>query len=167
MIEAFTMRIGRRPDDVFAFLIDQANWAAVDPALVDLTPRSRLTLGAAGTMTRRVSGMCVTTAWEVSELEPGSCLTVRISRRGYGLTEATSLVADGDGTRATVVDTLLPTSLGGRAYVAASGPFMRRDLRDRAARLATLLDAGAPPVTRGRSALSRRGGPPENPCEVE
>lgn len=72
MVETYTMRTARSPDDVFGFLIDRANWAVVDPALVELTPMGRLALGASGTMTRRVSGMRVTTAWEVSELEPGA-----------------------------------------------------------------------------------------------
>jgi hypothetical protein len=141
MIETFTMRIVRGPDDVFGFLVDQANWAAVDPALVDLAPQGALALGRSGTVTRRVAGMRVTTTWEVTEFEPGARLAIRIVGRGYQLVEATTLTAADGGTEATVVDTLSPTSLFGRAFVAMSGSFIRRDLRDRAARLKGLLEA--------------------------
>jgi hypothetical protein len=41
----------------------------------------------------------------------------------------------------TIVDVLEPTSLGGRLFVAVSGPFVRRDLKTRFERLRSLLEA--------------------------
>jgi hypothetical protein len=149
MAETHTTRIARSPDEVSDFLVDPANWARIDPALVDLQPRARLALGAMGTMTRRVGGMRVTTAWEVTGLDPGSRLAMCITGRGYRLTETITLAAEGAGTLVTVVDDLLPTSLAGRAFVAISGPFIRRDLRDRTARLTTLLGSSASSETAG------------------
>jgi carbon monoxide dehydrogenase subunit G len=139
MIETTRVHVEPPPDDVFAFLTDPANWAAMDPALIELTSNGALAVGQSGTMTRRLTGMRVTTAWEITELQAGSRLGMRITGKGYVLTETTSLAADGDGTDVTVEDLLLPTSFAGRGFVAMSGPFIRRDLRDRAARLATLV----------------------------
>jgi hypothetical protein len=68
---------------------------------------------------------------------------MRITGPGYELTETTTLEATTDGTRTTIVDVLQPTSLGGRLFVALSGPFIRRDLRARSERLRSLLEAGS------------------------
>jgi hypothetical protein len=143
VIETISVRTERPSNAVFEYLVDQANWPLMDPALVQLSPRGPLAVGQSGTMTRRVSRMRVTTSWEITELEPGSRLGMRITGKGYQLTETTAVVADGGGTTVTVVDMLVPTSLAGRAFVAMSGPFIRRDLRDRAARLASILDVPA------------------------
>ena len=48
--------------------------------------------------------------------------------------EIATLSADGSGTRASFVDMVRPTSIGGRVMVAFSSGIMRRDL-DRRARL--------------------------------
>jgi hypothetical protein len=132
--------IARSPGEVFAFMVDQANWAAMDPALVDLSPRGRAAKGQHGTITRRVMGMRVTTAWVITELEPGSRMTMLIAGREYELGETSTLTPEGSGTRVTVVDTLTPTSLLGRLMVPLSRGFIRRDLEARTGRLKSLLD---------------------------
>ena len=145
MIVETTFHIARPRSDVFAFLADQTNWARIDPALVDLSPTGTLAIGKAGTMTRRVSGLRVTTRWTVVEFQPDARLTIQDVGKGYALTEDMTLEDVSGGTRLHVVDTLLPTSLPGRLFVAMSGPFIRRDLRDRATRLTALLESGASP----------------------
>lgn len=135
-----TLDIARSPANVSAFLTDQHNWARLDPALIALTPRGTLAEGQAGTMTRRVSGIPVTTKWSVTELVPGSRLTMLIEGAGYQLRETTTLVSHDNGTHVTVLDELRATSVPGRLFVAISGPFIRRDLQARAKRLKELLE---------------------------
>lgn len=140
MIIGRTIEIARSPAEVYDFLVDQGSWAKLDPALTDVTPRGEVTIGMSGTMTRRVTGMKVTTYWTVTELAPGSRSTMVISGRGYELRETTSLAPAAAGTQVKIVDTLTPTSLGGRFFVAVSGRFIRRDLEARAGRLKALLE---------------------------
>lgn len=141
MIVEHRMHIPRPSAQVYAFLVDQDNWVALDPATLDITPRGSVTVGMAGTMTRRVNGLRVTNGWIVTDLEDSAKVGMRITGRGYALTETTTLEATPDGTRATIVDVLEPTSAAGRLFVALSAPFMRRDLQARAERLRSLLEA--------------------------
>jgi hypothetical protein len=62
MIVQTSLDVARQPDEVFDFLADQANWARLDPALVDVSPRSEIVRGLGGTMTRRVNGLGVTSS---------------------------------------------------------------------------------------------------------
>lgn len=139
MIVQTSLDIARQPQEVFDFLADQANWAALDAALVDVSPRGPIGPGLSGTMIRRVNRMHVTNSWLVTEFDPGTRLEMRIGGRGYELTETTTLHAAPGGTRATIVDELLPTSMFGRVFVALSGSFIRRDLKERSERLRSSL----------------------------
>ena len=65
---------------------------------------------------------------------------------GYELTESVQLTAVDGGTDMHVVITLLPTSLGGRAFVAMSRGIVERDLRARSQRLRALLEREGPAV---------------------
>ena len=141
MIATLSMDIARPPASVYATLVDQDTWAALDPALLEITPRGSVAVGMSGTMRRRVAGMRVTNGWTVTELEPGARVGMRLTGVGYELIETTTLEAITGGTRATIEDTLRPTSLGGRLFVAVSGPFIRRDLHARSDRLKALLEA--------------------------
>ena len=141
MIATLSMYIARPPASVYARLVDQDTWAALDPALLEITPRGSVAVGMSGTMRRRVAGMRVTNGWTVTELEPGARVGMRLTGAGYELIETTTLEATAGRTRATIVDTLRPTSLGGRLFVAVLGPFIRRDLRARSERLKVLLEA--------------------------
>lgn len=145
MIAEHSLEIARSPAAVYAFLVDQDNWAALDPATLDITPREEVHQGMTGTITRRVAGMRVRNGFLVTELEPEAKMSMRITGAGYALAETTTLVATPEGTQATIVDVLEPTSLGGRLFVAVSGPFIRRDLKTRSERLRSLL--GAAPAT--------------------
>lgn len=113
---------------VFDALADPATWFTIDPTLIDVTPRTPLTLGAIGTMrNRRGPGMVATASWRTTELEPGARLTQYLAGMGYELWETVELVSDGDGTHLTVIDTLVPTSILGRLMVAFSRGIMERD----------------------------------------
>ena len=140
MIATLSLDIARPPEHVYAVLLDQDTWAALDPATLDITPRGPLTAGMTGTMTRRVAGRRVTNGWTVLDLEPGTRVGMRLTGAGYELIETTTLEATSGGTRVTTVDSLRPTSVGGRLFVAVSGPFIRRDLRERYTRLAALVE---------------------------
>jgi len=141
VIAEHSLQIGRSSAQVYAFLVEQDSWAALDPATVDITPRGEVHTGMTGTITRRVIGLRVKNGWLVTELDPSARLGMRITGPGYALTETTTLESTPDGTRATVVDVLEPTSIGGRLLVAISGPFIRRDLRARTGRLKSPLEA--------------------------
>ena len=143
MIVEQSLDLARSPATVFAFLVDQDEWARLDPTLLEVTPRAPVTQGMSGTMLRRVSGLPVTNGWTVTHLEPATRLGMRVTGMGYALTETTSLEATNGGTRATIVDILEPTSLPGKLFVALSGGFVRRDLHARAARLQAAI-AGLP-----------------------
>jgi hypothetical protein len=145
VIAEHSLEVARPPAEVYAFLVDQDNWAALDPATLDITPRGEVHKGMTGTITRRVAGRRVKNDFVVTELEPDARLGMRLTGAGYALTETTSLEASPDGTRVTIVDVLEPTSLGGRLFVAVSGSFIRRDLKARSERLYSLL--GAAPAT--------------------
>jgi hypothetical protein len=136
-----TVAVARGPREVFDFLANQDNWARMDPALQDLEPRGGVILGRRGTMSRRVLPLVtVTTSWEVTAIEPGARLGMRITGNGYTLEESITTEAGATGTLATFTDTLTPTSGAGRLLVALSGPFIRRDLRARSRRLKALLE---------------------------
>jgi hypothetical protein len=141
MIIRRTLSIARPVEDVYRLLVDQERWAVLDPALVAIEPRGTIAEGTSGTVTRRVSGMKVTTAWTITELDEPTRLAMRIVGRGYVLTDTTTLEATAEGTRATIVDELEPTARAGRLFVALSGPFIRRDLDTRASRLTSLLES--------------------------
>ena len=141
MIAERSLEIARPPAEVYAFLLDQDNWAALDPSTMDITPRGAVHEGMTGTITRRVAGMRVRDGFLVTELEPETKMSMRLTGAGYALTETTTLEATPDGTRVTTVDVFEPTSLAGRLFVAVSGPFIRRDLKARSERLRSLLEA--------------------------
>lgn len=144
MIVESQVGIARTPREVFDVLADPATWFTVDAALVDVVPREPLVPGTTGTMRRRVGlGLTVTTAWENTEFVPGARLENLIKGFGYELRESVVLAADPNGTQVTVVDTLTPTSLVGRAMVAVSRGIIERDLHARYAKLKSLLEAGS------------------------
>lgn len=128
---------------VFDALADPATWFAIDPTLIDATPRTPLTLGATGTMrNRRGPGMTATVSWRTTELEPGARLTQYLVGMGDELGETVELASDGAGTHLTVVDTLVPTSIVGRLMVAFSRGIMERDAQARCTKFKALLEAG-------------------------
>jgi hypothetical protein len=135
--------VARHPEDVFAFLTDEAGIRAVDPALVDYGPPGPLRSGATGWFKHRRGGMTARTTFCVIEFEPPNRLEVAISGMGYAMTESAALEPTATGTRARFVDRVWPTSLPGRILVAFSGGIMRRDLRARAERLKAALE-GSP-----------------------
>ena len=147
MIAEHSLEIARSPAEVYAFLVDQDNWATLDPATLDITPGEEVHQGMTGTITRRVAGRRVRNDFLVTELEPEAKMAMRLTGAGYALTEITSLEAIPEGTRVTIVDVLEPTSFGGRLFVAVSGPFIRRDLKTRSERLRSLLET-APATSR-------------------
>jgi hypothetical protein len=144
MIVEGQVGIARTPQEVFDVLADPTTWFSVDPALVDVEPREPLVPGVSGTMRRRVGpGLIVKTTWENTELVPGARLENLDKGFGYELRETVVLAADANGTQVTVVDTLTPTSLIGRAMVAMSRGFIQRDLDARFAKLKSMLEAGS------------------------
>ncbi|MEO8230392.1 MAG: SRPBCC family protein [Chloroflexota bacterium] len=147
MIVEGQVGIARTPQEVFVVLADPATWSAVDAALLDVTPSEPLIPGASGTMRRRVAGLTVKTAWQNTAFVPGARLENLIRGFGYELRESVVLEAAPIGTRMTVVDTLTPTSLVGRAFVAISRGVIERDLHSRFAKLKALLEAD--PTTQG------------------
>ena len=140
MIATLSLDIAGPPERVYAVLTDQDAWAALDPPLVDFTPRGPLAVGMTGTLTRKVAGRRITDGWTILELEPGTRFAMRVTGAGYELIETITLEATAGGTRATTVDAYRHTSLGGRLLIAVSGPFIRRDLRERYKRLTALVE---------------------------
>lgn len=134
-----TFEIDRSPAEVFAFLSDTANASVVDPALVDFSPAGQLSAGLQGTLAHQRGWMVARTSWTVTEHDAPGSLVMEIQGAGYAMTEAATLEPLADGTRATFVDTVWPTSLAGRLLVTLSGGVMRRDLRARAERLKAVL----------------------------
>lgn len=144
MIIEGTARIAAPRDQVFDVLADPARWFDVDPSLVDVSPRARIALGSGGIVTnRRVLGMTATVTWTTTAFDPPARLTQLLRGMGYELTEAVDLRSMDGGTEMRVVDTLIPTSLGGRLMVALSRGIMQRDLERRFMRLKTLMEPGA------------------------
>jgi carbon monoxide dehydrogenase subunit G len=137
----YELDLARTPDAVFALLADPESFRAVDPALIDYGPREPLAAGAEGWFRHRRGGMTANTTWRVTVHDAPTRLEVAITGSGYQMTESAHLEATATGTRATFIDRVWPTSLPGRVLVALSGGIMRRDLRDRAARLQALLEA--------------------------
>jgi hypothetical protein len=122
-------------------MVDPARWFEYDPTLVDVTPRDRLQIGSSGMVrNRRALGMTAKATWKTTELEAPVRITQYLRGMGYELTEAVRLTAVDGGTDMHVVDTLLPTSLGGRVFVALSRGIMERDLRGRSERLRAMLE---------------------------
>ena len=107
---------------------------------MDFTPRGPLAVGMTGTLTRKVAGRRMTSGWTILELEPGTRFAMKVTGAGYELIETITLEATAGGTRATTVDDYRHTSLGGRLLIAVSGPFIRRDLRERYKRLTALVE---------------------------
>jgi hypothetical protein len=144
MIVEGQVGIARTPQEVFDVLADPTTWFTVDPALVEVEPREPLVAGVTGTMRRRSGlGLTVKTAWENTALVPGTRIENLIRGFGYELRETVVLAADSIGTQVSVVDTLIPTSLVGRAMVAVSRGFIQRDLDARFAKLKSMLEAGS------------------------
>jgi hypothetical protein len=140
-----TVQIAASPQRIFDVLVDPAAWFELDPTLVDVQPRDRLSIGATGTFrNRRGPGLVATAAWTTTELVPGQRVTQHLRGFGYELTEAVSLTANATGTEMSVVDTLWPTSLAGRLMVAFSRGIMERDLTTRFARLKALMQRPEP-----------------------
>ena len=144
MIIQADVSVARSPQDVFAALADPTTWFAIDPTLVEVTPRGPVALGAGGTMrNRRGPGMTATVTWRTTAFEPGVRLTQYLVGMGYELWETVELTPEADGTHLKVVDTLAPTSLAGRVMVALSRGIMERDATARCARLKALLEGDA------------------------
>ena len=144
MIIEGRVAIARTPQEIFDVLVDPAAWSTLDAALVDVVPRDLVVPGSTGTMRRRVGlGLTVTTAWENTEFVPGARLENLIKGFGYELRETIVLAADPIGTQVDVIDTLIPTSLVGRAMVAVSRGIIERDLHRRFAKLKVVLEVGS------------------------
>ena len=71
MIATLSLDIARPPERVYAVLTDQDAWAALDPPLVDFTPRGPLAVGMTGTLTRKVAGRRITDSWTILSWSPG------------------------------------------------------------------------------------------------
>jgi uncharacterized protein YndB with AHSA1/START domain len=141
MIIERTTRIAAQPKAVFEYLADPTRWSEYDPSLVEVTPTEPLHVGSAGIVrNRRGPGLTAKISWRTTELEPPVRIAQYMRGVGYELTEAVSLTAADGGTDMHVIDTLLPTSLGGRVFVAMSRGIMERDLRARSQRLKALLE---------------------------
>src|SRR5262245_31599032 len=123
------------PEAVFDFLADTDSFRILDRALISYTPEGVMRVGLNGTFVHRRGGMTARSTWVVEELERPVRLRVAIRGMGYAMEETATLVATDQGTRATFVDTVRPTSVAGRLLVAMSGGIMRRDLDNRAALL--------------------------------
>ena len=146
MIIEDSVEVAAAPGRVFDILVDPVTWFKLDPTLVDVTPRKTLALGSTGTMrNRRAPGLVAKASFTTVTFVPGVNVTQELRGWGYKLTEAVALSAHGTGTRMTVTDTLVPTSLGERLMVALSRGIMERDLRTRFAALKALLDAEPAP----------------------
>ena len=128
------IEVARPPEVVFDFLVDTSSFAIVDRALVSFEPSGLMRVGLRGTFDHRRGGMTAHSTWEVLELVRPSRIRVAVRGSGYEMDETATLSARGGRTLASFVDTVRPTSLGGRVMVALSGGIMRRDL-DRRARL--------------------------------
>jgi len=137
----FELDVARPPGDVFALLIDPDHFRLVDPALVDHGPPGSLTARSEGWFRHRRGGMTARTTYRVTAFESPGRLEVAIFGMGYAMTESAELEAIPTGTRARFIDRVWPTNLPGRLLVALSGGIMRRDLRDRAARLKAFLES--------------------------
>lgn len=138
---SFELDVARAPGDVFAMLVDPDHFRVLDPAMLDYGPKGPLGSGSEGWFKHRRGGMTARTTYRVSAFDDPSRLEVTISGMGYAMTESAELEAIPTGTRARFVDRVWPTTLPGRLLVALSGGIMRRDLRARAARLKSLLEA--------------------------
>ena len=137
------VEVSRPPTEVFGFLADTRGFKALDAALVEVEPQGPLAEGGTGRFLHRRGGFPARTTWRVLHLEPPRRLSVEIRGIGYAMTETIELEATTTGTRATLLERVWPTSLGGRILVALSGGVMRRDLRARAALVRTVLEAEA------------------------
>jgi hypothetical protein len=136
--------VTRTPDEVFEILADPSAWFGFDPALVEVEPRGPMVAGVTGTMRRRAGlGLTVKTRWANTVFVPGSRLENLITGFGYELRETIDIAAQSTGTSLTVVDTIVPTSLIGRAMVAASRGIIARDIDRRFGGLKSRLDAGS------------------------
>jgi hypothetical protein len=138
----YEIEIRSSPEAVFDFLADTDSFRILDRALVSYSPGGVMRVGLSGTFVHRRGGMTARSTWVVEELERPVRLRVAIRGMGYAMEETANLEATGAGTRATFVDTVRPTSIGGRLLVALSGGIMRRDLGDRAALLKSTLESG-------------------------
>ena len=94
VIATLSLDIARPPERVYAVLIDQDAWAALDPPLVDFTPRGPLAVGMTGTMTRKAAGRRITDGWTILELEPGTRFAMKVTGAGYELIETIDARSD-------------------------------------------------------------------------
>ena len=144
MIIERRIQIDATPQLVFGLLADPEAWFLVDPTLVDVNPRTPLSVGSTGTIrNRRGPGMVATASWTTTELVPGERITQHLKGSGYEMTESVTLEADGDGTSMVVVDEVWPTSLPGRLMVAMARGIMTRDMTSRCALLKSQAEAQA------------------------
>lgn len=141
------LAITARPSAVFAILANPATWSALDDALVDVEHREPLVAGSAGTMRRRAGlGLTVKTAWRNVEFLPGSRIANIVTGFGYELLETVDLAAnEGGGTEMVVVDTVTPTSILGRVFVAMSRRIIEGDLQARFGKLTKVFDEESAP----------------------
>jgi uncharacterized protein YndB with AHSA1/START domain len=146
MIIEGTTRIAASPEQVFEFLVDPTRWVQYDPTLAEVTPSDRLVVGATGIVRNRRLFMTAKATWRTTQLEAPMRVTQELRGIGYRLTEAVRLTPMDGGTDMHVIETLLPTSLGGRLFVALSRGIMERDLRARSGRLKALLEQRATPA---------------------
>jgi hypothetical protein len=130
------IRINAPARRVYDLLADPGAWFSIDPTLVDVSPRTPLSVGSTGTLrNRRGPGFVATASWTTTALVPGERITQHLVGSGYEMTESVTLEPDGEGTTMIVVDEVWPTSLAGRLLVATARGIMRRDMTSRCALL--------------------------------
>ena len=139
---SFDLEVAQPPEAVFGFIVDTGHLHELDDALVDFGPPGLLHDGSTGWFRHRRGGLTARTTFAVTAFEAPRRLEVAITGMGYAMTEAATLEATPNGTRARFVDRVWPTSIAGRLLVALSGGIMRRDLAKRAGRMRELLESG-------------------------
>ena len=144
MIIEGRIRIGAPPGRVYDLLADPEAWFRIDPTLVDVSPRTPLSVGSTGTLrNRRAPGFVATASWTTTALVPGERISQHLRGSGYEMTETVTLEADGDETTMVVIDEVWPTSLAGRLMVATARGIMRRDMTSRCALLKSEVERDA------------------------
>lgn len=149
MITESTTRIAASPEQIFEFLADPTRWSEYDPTLVEVTPSDRLHVGSSGDRPEPSDGHDREGDLDndrAGATGAGHAVPARDGLRAHGVGPADRRGRRHRHARGRHVDTLLPTSPGGRVLVAMSRGIMERDLRARSERLRALLERKPPAV---------------------
>lgn len=138
----YTVHINRRPEQVFAFVTDPANYVRWQPSLIDVQPhfRGSLRAGSEATELRRFLGREMRTTWRCVEHVPVTRSTIESDRGPVPFRGTFLLEPSGGGTRFTwIIETRGAASrLGGPVVAEAT----RRELAANSERLKALLENG-------------------------